>query len=94
MFSNSKSTPLLLAFMLMALASAAEARGGGRGGGDGDFALRAELTNPGYIEPGSSYGYFRSNSRGPAYPHPFPPKAHRYYNGYGNAPYLYNYQGW
>jgi hypothetical protein len=98
MFRNSKSASLLLGLAFVALASAAEARGGRGGGGgssgEGDFALRAELTNPGYIEPGSPYGYFRSYSRGPAYPHPYPPRTHKYYYSYGNAPYLYNYQGW
>jgi hypothetical protein len=79
----------------LALASGADARGGrGGGGSDGDFALRAELQNPGYIEPGSSYGYHRSYSRGPAYPYPYRPRAQHYYYGYGAAPYLYNYQGW
>ena len=79
----------------LALSAGAEARGGRGGGtGEGDFALRAELQNPGFAEPGSPYGYARSYSRGPAYPYPFPPRAHRYYRGYGEAPYLYDYQGW
>lgn len=98
MFRNSKSAPLLLGLAFVALASAAEARGGRGGGGgtngEGDFALRAELANPGFIEPGSPYGYFRSYSRGPAYPYPYKPRAQHYYYSYGNAPYLYNYQGW
>ena len=66
----------------------------GGSSGEGDFALRAELQNPRLAEPGSPYGYFRSYSRGPAYPYPFPPRAHRYYRTYGEAPYLYDYQGW
>jgi|SRR5918995_811564 hypothetical protein len=82
----------------VALASPAGAGFGGGGGdggpnGGGDFAIRAELQNPRFIEPGSPYGYFRSYSRGPAYPYPYPPRAHRYYHSYG-APYLYEYQGW
>jgi hypothetical protein len=90
----------LAAVAALAIASAAEARGGRGGGGgsgssgEGDFALRAELANPRFIEPGSPYGYFRSYSRGPAYPYPFRPRAQHYYYSYGNAPYLSNYQGW
>jgi hypothetical protein len=43
--------------------------GGGGGGstGEGDFAVRAELQNPRFVEPGSPYGYYRSYARGPAY---------------------------
>jgi hypothetical protein len=100
MSRNSNTAAMILALAgCVALAAAAEARGGRGGGGggssgDGDFALRAELQNPRLAEPGSPYGYFRSYSRGPAYPYPFPPRAHRYYRTYGEAPYLYDYQGW
>jgi hypothetical protein len=97
MCRNSKIAALVLGLAFVAAVSGAEARGRGGGsggtGGEGDFALRAELQNPRYIEPGSPYGYFRSYSRGPAYPYPYPPRAHFYYRGYGNAPYLYEYQG-
>ena len=94
------STALALAMTLAALGSAyaGGSRGGGGGGsgssGEGDFALRAELQNPRFIEPGSPYGYFRSYSRGPAYPYPYRPRAQHYYHSDGNAPYLYEYQGW
>jgi hypothetical protein len=96
---HSISAAVALAALVALGAASAEARGGGgRGGGgssgEGDFALRAELTNPSFVEPGSPYGYFRSYSRGPAYPYPYPPRAHKYYRSYGEAPYLYNYQGW
>ncbi|MFL5153483.1 MAG: hypothetical protein ACJ8C3_11530 [Microvirga sp.] len=99
MSRNSNTAAMILALAgCVALAHAAEARGGRGGGnggsGEGDFALRAELQNPRLAEPGSPYGYFRSYSRGPAYPYPFPPRAHRYYRTYGEAPYLYDYQGW
>jgi hypothetical protein len=100
MSRNSNTAAMILALAgCVALAHAAEARGGRGGGGggssgEGDFALRAELQNPRLAEPGSPYGYFRSYSRGPAYPYPFPPRAHRYYRTYGEASYLYDYQGW
>ncbi|MFL5141442.1 MAG: hypothetical protein ACJ8C9_22710, partial [Microvirga sp.] len=78
--SRNSNTAMILALAgCVALAHAAEARGGRGGGnggsGEGDFALRAELQNPRLAEPGSPYGYFRSYSRGPAYPYPFPPRA-------------------
>ena len=102
MSRNSNIAAVILALagcVALATATAAEARGGRGGGGggssgEGDFALRAELQNPRLAEPGSPYGYFRSYSRGPAYPYPFPPRAHRYYRTYGEASYLYDYQGW
>ena len=46
--------------------------GGGSGSGEGDWAIRTDLQNPRYIQPGSPYGYDRSYSRGPA-PWPYPP---------------------
>ena len=46
--------------------------GGGSGSGEGDWAIRTELQNPGYIQPGSPYGYDRNYSRGPA-PWPYSP---------------------
>ena len=61
----------------LALSAPADAQMGG-GGGDGgsngynDWALRMELQNPKYIEPGSPTGYDRSYSRGPA-PWQYPP---------------------
>ena len=96
MSRTTKTAAILFGLGACLLAAGAEARGGRGGGstGEGDFALRAELANPGFIEPGSPYGYNRSYSRGPAYAYPFPPRAHRYYRGYGEAPYLYDYQGW
>ena len=98
MSRTTKTAAILLGLgACLAVATGAEARGGRGGGGstgEGDFALRAELQNPGFVEPGSPYGYARSYSRGPAYPYPFPPRAHRYYRTYGEAPYLYEYQGW
>lgn len=95
MSRNVKTMAVLGGLALTALASAAQAGSfGGRSSGEGDFALRAELQNPRFLEPGSPYGYFRSYSRGPAYPYPHPPRAQRYHRGYGGAPYLYDYQGW
>jgi hypothetical protein len=44
--------------------------GGGSGSSDGDWALRTELQNPRYIEPGSPYGYDRTYSRGPVWQYP------------------------
>ena len=61
---------------------------------DPRFALRAELQNPRFAEPGSRYGYYRSYSRGPAYPQAYPPRVQRGYRSYGAAPYLYEYEGW
>jgi hypothetical protein len=84
----------------LATSSTASAGGFGGGGGssgssgEGDFALRAELQNPRFAEPGSPYGYHRSYSRGPAYPQAYPPRTQRGYRSYGAAPYLYDYQGW
>ncbi len=50
----------------------ADSFGGGGGGSssDGDWALRTELQNPRYTEPGSPYGYDRSYSRGPVWQYP------------------------
>lgn len=100
MFETAKMMAALSALTFLALASTAQAGSFGMGGnsggatGEGDFAVRAELQNPRFVEPGSPYGYSRSYSRGPAYPYPYQPRAHRYYHSYGNAPYLYEYQGW
>jgi hypothetical protein len=95
------SVAAMLAFAAgLATSSAALAGGFGGGGGgsgstgEGDFALRAELQNPRFAEPGSPYGYHRSYSRGPAYPQGYPLRAQRGYRSYGAAPYLYEYQGW
>ncbi|HEX8666247.1 MAG TPA: hypothetical protein VF744_19700 [Beijerinckiaceae bacterium] len=44
--------------------------GGGSGSSDGDWALRTELQNPRFNEPGSPYGYDRTYSRGPVWQYP------------------------
>jgi hypothetical protein len=59
----------------LALSTAAFAEFGGGGGGgsgssDGDWALRTELQNPRFTEPGSPYGYDRTYSRGPVWQYP------------------------
>ena len=85
-----KSTGLAAALLLIAgLAGATAARagfaGGGGGGvsGEGDFALRAELQNPRFLEPGSPYAYYRSYSRGPVYVDP------NWAGMYGSVPWGY-----
>ena len=86
----------------LGLASAAQASfggGGGEGGasGGGDFAIRAELQNPRFVEPGSPYGYFRSYSQGPGYPVPVwvvPPQGRPGYGARYGAPHHYYAPGW
>ena len=75
----------------------ADMGGGGGGGGDGgisggDFAIRAELQNPQFVEPGSPYGYYRSYSRPPEFGYPAPQAAPGHLRGYGQ-PYRYEYRG-
>ncbi|HJW78766.1 MAG TPA: hypothetical protein VJ526_09410 [Beijerinckiaceae bacterium] len=86
---------LALAGGLPASAAFAGDFGGGGGGstGEGDFAVRAELQNPRFAEPGSPYGYFRSYARGPAYAVPAPPPARRY-DRRAARPYPYESRGW
>lgn len=86
----------------VALAPAAQASFGGGGGdgganGGGDFAVRAELQNPGFIEPGSPYGYYRSYSQGPGYPSPVwvaPPSSQPGYGVQYRPAYRPYHQGW
>jgi hypothetical protein len=57
----------------LTLGTAAFAQFGGGGGGsssDGDWAIRTELQNPRFNEPGSPYGYDRTYSRGPVWQYP------------------------
>ena len=82
---------------LAPMAHAGFGGGGGDGGanGGGDFAIRAELQNPRFIEPGSPYGYYRSYSQGPGRPSPVwvdPQHPRPGYRGYA-APYGYSYPG-
>ncbi|HEX8168554.1 MAG TPA: hypothetical protein VF601_22565 [Beijerinckiaceae bacterium] len=73
----------------LTLSSAALAQFGGGGGGsssDGDWAIRTELQNPRFTEPGSPYGYDRTYSRGPVWQYPpayqaAPPPARTRRNG-------------
>ena len=85
----------MLAFcgaLTLATAAFAQFGGGGGGGGssDGDWALRAELQNPRFVEPGSPYGYDRTYSRGPVWQYPPayqagpPPARPRRNDGYGS----------
>ena len=86
----------------LVLSPAAEASFGGGGGdgganGGGDFAVRAELQNPRFVEPGSPYGYYRSYSQGPGYPKPVwlgPPPAEAGYGGGYGGPYRPYHRGW
>jgi hypothetical protein len=60
----------VLVLAVPAQAQFGDGGGGGSGSSDGDWALRTELQNPRYIEPGSPYGYDRSYSRGPVWQYP------------------------
>jgi len=65
---------LVASLALFGAACGGDDEGGGGGGGgsssDGDWAIRTELQNPRFNEPGSPYGYDRTYSRGPVWQYP------------------------